>query len=222
MSNQTNLPEKVVFGSQIDEIMIRKFPGIVISGNNPYVELYYISFTETQKIEKETTSFLFFKKKEIVENKIKHIIPLSFKSFDVAKDFAQYLPNMSITGRRLFETFDERSHEKCDILYETYQITTESINSNIYIKFTENCEHKRKINSSKDDLTQYYINDLDKYREPSGEFFEYNKLIVDSFFTEFAFHENSKTMITNTSYKCLSDIKEFEDNNTHKFRLVEN
>ena len=56
MSNQTNLPEKVVFGSQIDEIMIRKFPGIVISGNNPYVELYYISFTETQKIENMTST----------------------------------------------------------------------------------------------------------------------------------------------------------------------
>lgn len=222
MSDQSNLPKKVIFGEQIDEITIRKFPGIVISGNNSYVELYYISFIEIQQIEKETTAFLFFKKKEIVKNKVKHIVPFSFKSLDVAKDFAQYLPNMSIAGRRLFETFDDRGHEKCDILYETYEIKAESINSNIYVKFTEDCEHKRKINKSKDDLAQYYVNDLDKHREPSGEFFEYNKLIVDSFFTEFAFHENLKTIITNTSYKCLSDIKTFEDNNTHKFHLVEN
>ena len=222
MLNQTNLPEKVVFGSQIDEVTIRKFPGIIISGNSTYVNLYYITFTEIKEKEIEVPTFIFFKKKKIVENRIKHIIPFSFKSLDDAKDFAQYLPNMTIVGRRLFETFNERGHEKCDVLYETYQIKVESINSNIYVNFTEDSRHKRKINRTKDDLAQYYINDLDKYSEPSGEFFEYNKLVVDGFFTEIAFDEEQKTMIINANYKHISDLKEFEESNTYKFRLVEN
>ena len=219
MSNQTNLPEKVIFTGEIDEVTIRKFPGIVISGNNTYVDLYYISFTEIKRKEIEVQAFLFFKKKEIIENRIKHIIPFSFKTFEEAKDFAQYLPNMSIIGCRLYESFE---NSKKDILYETYKINVDSINTNIYVKFTDDTEHKRNLHKTKEDFAQYYINDLDKHRNPSGEFFEYNKLVVNGFFTKVAFHEDLITMITNGNYKTISDIKEFEENNTHMFHLVEN
>ena len=142
MSDQSNLPELRKYG-KIKEVIIKK--GINVDIHKNQFEYYQISFIEI--IEKELEQKGLFKtKKVIVPEEVKRTVPFSFKSLEDAKDFAQYLPNMSITGRRLFETFDERSHEKCDILYETYQITTESINSNIYIKFTENCEHKRKIN----------------------------------------------------------------------------
>ena len=149
---------------------------------------------------------------------MKRTVPFSFKSLEVAKDFAQYLPGIAIKGYRFSRDFTE---SKFNISYETYKIQVETVEPNIYIKFTKDTEHPRVYTKRKDEiLTRHYGNDLDLNRT-SGEFYQYNELIVDYFFTDIAWDINYKCISPNTEYKTISDIKNFENENTHKFVLIE-
>lgn len=213
MSNQTNLPKFRKYG-KIKDVTIKK--NIYINANKVKYEYYYISFTELVEKEKEIKSFLKNKIITITEE-VKQIIPFSFKTLEDAKDFAQYLPNMALKGFRFFKTFTDYA-----ISYETYKIQIENIDLDIYVKFIKDTEHSRTYERCKDDkITKFYENDLDIYREPSGEFYQYNELIADYFFTDASYDIVSKHIIPNTKYKNISEIKNFETENTHKFVLIE-
>lgn len=215
MSDQSNLPEFRKYGN-IKDITIKK--NIYINDNKVKYEYYYISFTELVEKEKEIKGFLKNKIITITEE-VKQIIPFSFKTLGDAKDFAQYLPGMSLKGFRFFKTFTEYA---INISYETYKIQVESIEPVIYIKFIKDTEHPRVYERQQHDgITKYYENDLDINREPSGEFYQYNELIVDYFFTDASYDTVSKHIIPNAKYKNISEIKNFENENTHKFILIE-
>ena len=214
------------YSDKIKDVTIRKFPGISLFGSDPFgnackrVEYYYISFTEIVEHEETVERFLIPNKTIIVENENKHIVPFSFKTYEAAKDFAQYLPGMRISGYRFSRDFPEA---KKNISYETFQIKINSINAPIYVIFTEETTHPRTYQRKRgeSDLTQYYGNDLDKNREPSGDFWEYNKLVVDYFFTDIEYNFGITKIMTNTQYNSISEVQEYENENTHKFVLIE-
>ena len=214
MSDQSNLPELRKYG-KIKEVIIKK--GINVDIHKNQFEYYYISFIEIIEKEQEQKS-LFKTKKVIVPEEVKRTVPFSFKSLEVAKDFAQYLPGIVIKGYRFSRDFTE---SKFNISYETYKIQVETIEPSIYIKFTKDTEHPRVYTKRKDEiLTRHYGNDLDLNRT-SGEFYQYNELIVDYFFTDVAWDTKNKCISPNKEYKTISDIKNFENENTHKFVLIE-
>ena len=215
MSDQSNLPELRKYG-KIKEVIIKK--GINVDIHKNQFEYYYISFIEIIEKEQEQKG-LFKTKKVIVPEEVKRTVPFSFKSLEDAKDFAQYLPGIAIKGYRFSRDFTE---SKFNISYETYKIQVETVEPNIYIKFTKDTEHPRVYTRRKDGIppTRYYGNDLDINRT-SGEFYQYNELIVDYFFTDIAWDINYKCISPNTEYKTISDIKNFENENTHKFILIE-
>ena len=214
MSDQSNLPSLKKYG-KIKEVTIKK--GINVDTNKNQFEYYYISFVEIVEKEEEQ-QILFRKKKVIVPEEVKRIVPFSFKSLDDAKDFAQYLPGMSLKGFRFSKDFNE---VKFNISYETYKILIENIDTPIYIKFIKDTEHPRVYSKRKNgEITQYYGNDLDVNREPSGEFYQYNEIIVDYFFTDVAWDTDNKCIIPNME-NSISEIKNFENENTHKFVLIE-
>ena len=214
MSDQSNLPALRKYG-KIKEVIIKK--GIIVDTHKNQFEYYYISFIEIIEKEQEQRG-LFKNKKVIVPDEVKRIVPFSFKSLDDAKDFAQYLPGMSLIGFRFSKDFNE---VKFNISYETYKILIENIDTSIYIKFIKDTEHQRIYSKrEKGEITQYYGNDLDINREPSGEFYQYNEIIVDYFFTDVAWDTDYKCIIPNME-KSISEIKNFENENTHKFVLVE-
>ena len=214
MSDQSNLPTLRKYG-KIKEVTIKK--GINIDTNKNQFEYYYISFVEIVEKEKEQ-QILFRKKKVIVPEEVKRIVPFSFKSLEDAKDFAQYLPGMSLKGFRFSKDCNE---SKFNISYETYKILIENIDTPIYIKFIKDTEHPRVYSKRKNgEITQYYGNDLDINHEPSGEFYQYNEIIVDYFFTDVAWDTEYKCIIPNME-KSISEIKNFENENTHKFVLIE-
>jgi len=215
MADQSNLPALRKY-DKIKEVIIKK--GINVDIHKNQFEYYYISFVEIVEKEEEQRG-LFKKKKVIVPEEVKRIVPFSFKSLDDAKDFAQYLPGMSLKGFRFSKDFNEVNF---NISYETYKIQVESIEPTIYIKFIKDTEHPRVYSKRKNgEITQYYGNDLDVNREPSGEFYQYNEIIVDYFFTDVAWDTGYKCIIPNMEYKTISDIKNFETENTHKFVLIE-
>lgn len=215
MSDQTNLPALRKYG-KIKEVTIKK--GINVDTHKKQFEYYYISFVEIVEKEEEQR-ILFKKKKVIVSEEVKRIVPFSFKSLDDAKDFAQYLPGMSLKGFRFYKDFNEVIF---NISYETYKIQVENIDTPIYIKFTKGTEHPRIYSKRKNgEITQYYGNDLDVSYAPSGEFLQYNEIIVDYFFTDVAWDTDNKCIIPNMEHKTISDIKNFENENTHKFVLIE-
>ena len=215
MSDQSNLPALRKYG-KIKEVTIRK--NVVADIHKNKLEYYYISFIEIVEKEEEQR-ILFRKKKVIVPEEVKRIVPFSFKSLEDAKDFAQYLPGMSLKGFRFSKDFDEVNF---NIAYETYKIQVESIDPSIYIKFTKDTEHPRVYSKRQNgEITRYYGNDLDINAVPSGEFFQYNELIVDYFFTNIIYDNGHKCIIPNMEYKTISDIKNFENENTHKFVLLE-
>ena len=214
MSDQSNLPVLRQYG-KIKEVTIKK--GINIDTHKKQFEYYYISFVEIVEKEEEQR-ILFKKKKVIVSEEVKQIVPFSFKSLEDAKDFAQYLPGMSLKGFRFYKDFN---NVKFNISYETYKILIENIDTPIYIKFTKVTEHPRIYSKRKNgEITQYYGNDLDISYEPSGKFLQYNDIIVDYFFTDVAWDTDNKCIIPNMEYKTISDIKNFENENTHKFVLI--
>ena len=215
MSDQSNLPELRKYG-KIKEVIIKK--GINVDIHKNQFEYYYISFIEIIEKEQEQKG-LFKTKKVIVPEEVKRTVPFSFKSLEDAKDFAQYLPGIAIRGYRFARDFTEL---KFNISYETYKIQVETVEPNIYIKFTKDTEHPRVYTRRKDGIppTRYYGNDLD-INLTSGEFYQYNELIVDYFFTDIAWDINYKCISPNTEYKTISDIKNFENENTHKFILIE-
>lgn len=214
MSDQSNLPTLRKY-SKIKEVTIKK--GINVDTHKNQFEYYYISFIEIVEKEKEQ-QFLFKKKKIIVPEEVKRIVPFSFKSLEDAKDFAQYLPGMSLKGFRFSKDFNE---VKFNISYETYKILIENIDTPIYIKFIKDTEHPRVYSKRKNgEITQYYGNDLDINHEPSGEFYQYNEIIVDYFFTDVAWDIDNKCIIPNME-NSISEIKNFENENTHKFILIE-
>ncbi len=215
MTSQSNLPALRKYG-KIKEVIIKK--GINVDTHKNQFEYYYISFVELIEKEQEQRK-LFKKKKVIVTEEVKRIVPFSFKSLEDAKDFAQYLPGMSLKGFRFSRDFTEVNFT---ISYETYKIQVESIEQPVYIKFVKDTEHQRIYLKRKNgEITQYYGNDLDVNRDPSGEFFQYNEIIVDYFFTDITYDSGNKCIIPNMEYKTMSDIKNFENENTHKFILVE-
>lgn len=217
MSDQSNLPTLRQYG-KIKEVTIKK--GINVDTHNRQFEYYYISFVEIVEKEEEQR-ILFKKKKVIVSEEVKQIVPFSFKSLEDAKDFAQYLPGMSLTGFRFYKNFNE-AKIKFNISYETYKILIENIDTPIYIKFIKNTEHPRVyLKRQNGEMTQYYGNDLDVSYTPSGKFLQYNDIIVDYFFTDVAWDTANKCIIPNMEYKTISDIKNFENENTHKFVLIE-
>lgn len=212
MNNQSNLPALRKY-DKIKEITIKK--NIVADTHKNQFEYYYISFVEIIEKEQEQRG-LFKKKKVIVPKEVKQIVPFSFKSLDDAKDFAQYLPGMSIKGFRFSKDFNE-----FNISYETYKILIENIDTPIYIKFIKDTEHQRVYSKRENgEITQYYGNDLDISRQPSGKFYQYNELIVDYFFTDVTWDTDYKCIIPNIE-NSISEIKNFETENTHKFVLVE-
>ena len=214
MADQSNLPTLRKYG-KIKEVTIKK--NVVADIHKNQFEYYYISFVEIIEKEQEQRG-LFKKKKVIVPEEVKRIIPFSFKSLDDAKDFAQYLPGMSLKGFRFSKDFNEA---KFNISYETYKILIENIDTPIYIKFIKDTEHPRVYSKRKNgEITQYYGNDLDINHEPSGEFYQYNEIIVDYFFTDVAWDTEYKCIIPNME-KSISEIKNFENENTHKFVLIE-
>lgn len=214
MSDQSNLPTLRKYG-KIKEVTIKK--GINIDTHKNQFEYYYISFVEiVEKVEEQRK--LLKNKKVIVPEEVKRIVPFSFKSLEDAKDFAQYLPGMSLKGFRFSKDFNEN---KFNISYETYKILIENIDTPIYIKFIKDTEHPRVYSKRKNgEITQYYGNDLDVSCEPSGEFYQYNEIIVDYFFTDVAWDTDDKSIIPNME-KTISGIKNFENENTHKFVLIE-
>lgn len=215
MADQSNLPTLRKYG-KIKEVTIKK--NIVADIHKNKFEYYYISFVEI--VEKEEEQRILFKKKKVIISKeVKRIVPFSFKSLEDAKDFAQYLPEMSLKGFRFSKDFNEVNF---NISYETYKIQVESIEPAIYIKFVKNTEHPRVYPKRKNgQITQYYGNDLDISSEPSGEFYQYNEIVVDYFFTDISYDDLHKCIIPNMEYKTISEIKNFENENTHKFVLVE-
>ena len=214
MSDQSNLPELRKYG-KIKEVIIKK--GINVDIHKNQFEYYYISFVEIIEKEQEQKG-LFKTKKVIVPEEMKRTVPFSFKSLEDAKDFAQYLPGIAIRGYRLSRDFSEAYF---NISYETYKIQVETVEPSIYIKFTKDTEHPRVYTKRKDEtLTRHYGNDLDINRT-SGEFYQYNELIVDYFFTDVAWDVKNKCISPNIEYKTISDIKNFENENTHKFVLIE-
>ena len=128
MSNQSNLPELRKYG-KIKEVIIKK--GINVDIHKNQFEYYYISFIEIIEKEQEQKG-LFKTKKVIVPEEVKRIVPFSFKSLEDAKDFAQYLPGMSLKGFRFSKNFNDVNF---NIAYETYKILIENIDTPIYIKF---------------------------------------------------------------------------------------
>ena len=96
MSDQSNLPELRKYG-KIKEVIIKK--GINVDIHKNQFEYYYISFIEIIEKEQEQKG-LFKTKKVIVPEEVKRTVPFSFKSLEVAKDFAQYLPGIVIKGYR--------------------------------------------------------------------------------------------------------------------------
>jgi hypothetical protein len=136
MSDQSNLPALRQYG-KIKEVTIKK--GINVDTHKRQFEYYYISFVEIVEKEEEQR-ILFKKKKVIVSEEVKRIVPFSFKSLEDAKDFAQYLPGMSLKGFRFYKDFN---NVKFNISYETYKILIENIDTPIYIKFTKVTEHPR-------------------------------------------------------------------------------
>jgi len=214
MSDQSNLPTLKKYG-KIKEVTIKK--GINVDTHKNQFEYYYISFVEIVEKEEEQ-QILFRKKKVIIPEEVKRIVPFSFKSLEDAKDFAQYLPGMSLKGFRFSKDFNEVNF---NISYETYKILIENIDTPIYIKFIKDTEHPRVYSKRKTgEITQFYGNDLDVNREPSGEFYQYNEIIVDYFFTGVAWDTGYKCIIPNME-KSISEIKNFENENTHKFVLIE-
>ena len=213
MASQSNLPALRKYG-KIKEVTIKK--GINIDTYKNQHEYYYISFIEIVEKEEEQIG-LFKNKKVIIPEEVKRIVPFSFKSLDDAKDFAQYLPGMSLKGFRFSRDFTEVNF---NISYETYTIQVKSIEQPIYIKFVKESDHPR-VYTNDEKITRYYGNDLDVNRDPSGEFFQYNEIIVDYFFTDITYDSGNKCIIPNMEYKTMSDIKNFENENTHKFILVE-
>ena len=214
MSDQSNLPEFRKYG-KIKEVIIKK--GINVDIHKNQFEYYYISLVEIIEKEQEQR-YLFKTKKVIVTEEVKRTDPFSFKSLEDAKDFAQYLPGIAIRGYRLARDFSEAYF---NISYETYKIQVETIEPSIYIKFTKDTEHPRVYTKRKDEiLSRHYGNDLDLNRT-SGEFYQYNELIVDYFFTDVAWDTKNKCISPNIEYKTISDIKNFENENTHKFVLIE-
>ena len=214
MSTQTNLPALRKYG-KIKEVTIKK--GINVDIYKNQFEYYYISFVEIIEKEEEQKG-LFKKKKVIIPEEVKRIVPFSFKSLEDAKDFAQYLPGMSLKGFRFTKDFNK---DKFNISYETYKILIENIDIPIYIKFIKDTEHPRVYSKRKNGgITQYYDNDLDINYEPSGKFYQYNEIIVDYFFTDVTWDTDNKCIIPNME-NSISEIKNFENENTHKFILVE-
>ena len=215
MDNQTNLPALRKY-SKIKEVTIKK--DINVDEYKNQHEYYYISFIET--IEKtEEVKGLIRNKTIITTSDVKRIVPFSFKSIEVAKDFAQYLPGMFIRGFRLSRDF---INMEFNISYETYKILIDGVDASIYIKLVKNTEHPQVFSRKNSKFKIYYENDLDiNSPDATGEFYQYNELTVDYFFTDIGYDTKSKCIIPNMQYETISDIKNFENENTHKFVLIE-
>lgn len=228
MQNGGNLPKLVKYSDNIKDITISKFAGVDIG---EFGDCYYINFTEIIKKEVEKKGFLGIKKKVIIENNVRHMLPFTFKSLDIAKDFAQYIPGLSIEGERLY--INKNHNIKIQILYETYKLFVPGVNITIYLKFIPICDHQNIRNGSKRDKTlkEFYINDLDKlyFNGDSGNWYSSEELVVDGFFTTYNFESYYDAANVIEKYELkpkilfdkLSDIKNIEVENMHKFVLVE-
>ena len=223
MPNGGNLPKLIQYGNNIKDVTITKFAG---NDAGEFGDCYFVKFTEINETEEEQKIFLGFKRKVKITTERERILPFTFKSYEIAKDFAQYLPGMSIEGERLFERFKNNKM----LLYETYQLEINGISVIIYLKFIPKCEHyntqlrKRK---EEEEYNEYYINDLDKrfFNDSRGNWYKAEELIVDGFFTTFNMKinsDNSKTIMPKVLFEKISVIKQIETDNTHKFMLVEN
>lgn len=223
MHNGGNLPELVKYENNIKDITITKFAG---ADAGEFGDCYFVKFTEIIETEEEQRGFLWLKKKvkNVVERE--RMLPFTFKNYEMAKDFVQYLPGMVIEGERLFKKFKNTKM----VLYETYQLIINGISVIIYLKFVPSCEHyTTQIRKPKgqEERDEYYINDLDKkfFNDSQGNWYRHEELIVDGFFTTFdmkILSDGSKHIIPKTLFSNISDIKQIETNNTHKFALVEN
>lgn len=229
MPNGSNLPQLIKYGNKIKEVTIREISDFGKSDFSGSV--YFIKFVEIQEKVVEKPKLIFFKKQVTVPNEVTRIVPFSFKTFEAAKDFAQYLPGMKISGERLYAPFEGR---KCRILYETYEIRIEAVEDPIFIKFTPMSEHPNFIKRNREDpISEYYINDIDKkYQNGNqGNWYAYDELVVDHFFTHIMFkykedetvtnRMDPSSVITDKQYETLSNIKEHENNTVHKYILME-
>ena len=216
MSDQSNLPALKKYG-KIKEVTIKK--DINVDEYKNQHEYYYISFIETIEKTEEVKGWI-RNKTIITTSDVKRIVPFSFKSIEAAKDFAQYLPGMVIKGFRFSRDF---ANMNFNISYETYKILIDGIDTVIYIKLVKNTEHSQICSGKKNAKFKfYYENDLDiNSPDTTGEFYRYNELIIDYFFTDISYDTKFKCIIPNMQYETISDIKNFENENTHKFVLVE-
>ena len=82
-----NLPPDRKYENLIKDVTIHK------SKWHDGSDAYIIQFTGLEE-QIERKQFLFFKPK-ISYLEHKHTVPFAFKSLEIAKDFAEYLPNMS-------------------------------------------------------------------------------------------------------------------------------
>lgn len=226
MPNGGNLPKLIKYNNKIKDVTISKFAGV---DAGKFGDCYFIKFTEIEEKESEQRKFLWIKKKVVDYSEVERIVPFTFRSLDIAKDFAQFLPNMCISGERLYATWQESRQMT---LYETYQLNIESIDVNVFVKFIDGCEHhtrcNRKKKSDEGEYNEFYINDLDKkfFNGEQGNWYSYEELIVEGFFTSYKMTydryclENSK-IVPSKLFETLGDIKQIESENTHKFVLME-
>ena len=225
-TNGGNLPALIKY-NKIKDVTIYKLPGSMKSGS--FNSAYGIKFTEIIE-EKVVKRGIFRNKTEIKTNEIARVVPFSFKTLEIAKDFAQYLPEMSIWGDRLYENSGDTVHVKSQVMYETYIIKAKDINANIGVKFLDECLHptqqtiKKKETSDGSAWHEYYINDLDKknFDGSQGRWYDHTELVVDYFFTTYEFNFDLKQFIPRDKFETLGERQAFENENTHKFILVEN
>lgn len=220
MKKQDNLPELVQYRTQIKVIQICRFL-TKITGKSEYA--YYIKFIEEHEEIIPYKHLKIFNKTKVIKKEIERIIPFSFKSFEIAKDFAQCIPNMKISGIRFH--FNTTYPQKNNVAYETFKICVNGIDAPIYIKFKN--EHQTYDKRSENHI--YYINDLDKkyINGEFGNFYKYDELIVDYFFQRCAVNVNEKilcesTMHVDEQFETITDIKNNDLESIHKFILIEN
>ena len=223
MPNGGNLPELIKYGDNIKDVTITKFAG---NDAGEFGDCYFVKFIEIHEVEEQQQKFLWVKKKVKIIKEQECIVPFTFKNYEIAKDFAQYLPGMMIMGERLFERFKNNKM----LLYETYQLEINGISVIVYLKFVPKCEHftvQLRKHKDQEEYNEYYINDLDKrfFNDSQGNWYRAEELIVEGFFTAFNMElssNNSMHIKPNTLFEKISDIKQIETDNTHKFMLVEN
>lgn len=227
MQNGNNLPKLIKYSNNIKDVTITKFPGIDTS---KFGDCYFVEFTELIDKEEEQKNFFGFKKKIKTQIEQHRTLPFTFKSLDVAKDFAQYIPNLKLEGQRLYKIFNKKrkSGKNLILYYETYQLAPIQSDFIIYLKFTYPCEHRKAYNKRDNNCYPFYINDLDKifYGGEQGNWYCDEELIVDGFFTKYEFARNDSNVtkseiIPDMLFEKIGDIIKIENENTHKFILVE-